>query len=254
MSPGGSHGPARGALWAAALACLAPLVAAPTQAGAALDPFPARDAARPPLVVLDPGHGGIDPGAVAVDGSLEKNLVLDMARELRHLLERTGRYRVALTRDSDAFVRLPERVARARARSGQLLLSLHADSVRAADRRGAAVYSLAAEAAPATAAADAAVLTPVGLELGRRATPDRSAALADLLADELGGVTAMLHRHRRPAGFAVLKAPDLPAVLVELGCLSNAEDARALGQAAHRAALAQAIRRALDRYFALPPS
>jgi N-acetylmuramoyl-L-alanine amidase len=240
-------------LIATALACLAPL-AAPARAGAALDPSSAREAARPPLVVLDPGHGGIDPGAVAVDGSLEKNLVLAMARELRLRLERTGRYRVALTRKGDAFVRLPDRVARARELGGQLLLSLHADSLRMADRRGAAVYSLAATAAHAGAAAGAATVTPVGLELGRPATQDRSAVMADLLVEELGAATAMLHRQRRPAGFAVLKAPDIPAVLVELGCLSNTEDARALGQVEHRAALAGAILRALDRYFADPPS
>ena len=245
MSPGGCRGPA----WAAllALAALAPLAAGPARAEAGLAPSSTLAAAWSPLVVIDPGHGGVDPGAVAVDGSFEKDLVLAMARELRDRLERTGRYRVALTRADDSFVRLPERVARARALGGQLLISLHADSLRTADRRGAAVYSLAAETG-------AAAITPVGLELGRSDTLDRSAAFADLLAEELGAATAMLHRHRRSAGFQVLKGPDLPSVLVELGCLSNPEDARALAQVEHRATLAGAILRALDRYFAVPPS
>jgi N-acetylmuramoyl-L-alanine amidase len=254
----------------------------PGQAGGKPDlvvpavPRGGRSAGDPwPLVVVDPGHGGADSGAVAVDGSFEKNLVLAAALELRRLLERAGRYRVALTRDGDSFLRLPERLARARALGGQLLVSLHADSLPAADRRGAAVYTLAEEAAPAAARvarrpgrdgkADAqggpsppghgAVLAALGLDPARRgSTQHRSAAFADLVAEELGGVTPMLHRRRRSAGFAVLRSPDIPSILLELGCLSNGDDARALGQAGHRAELARAILRALDRYFAVPPT
>jgi N-acetylmuramoyl-L-alanine amidase len=225
-----------------------------------------------PVIVIDPGHGGIDPGAVAVDGALEKDLVLEMARELRRLIEQTGRYQVELTRDGDTFIRLRDRITRARELNGRVFISLHADSLRAADQRGASVYTLSEKASDAEAARLAssenkadiltgtdlsqhdAVVATILLDLARRDTNNRAITFADLLAEEMSGVVPMVKRHRRSAGFAVLKSPDIPSVLLELGFLSNADDARNLAQADHRAKLSKAIVRAVDRFFAVPRS
>jgi N-acetylmuramoyl-L-alanine amidase len=238
-------------------------------AGPAVVPRPkAITAPERPIVVLDPGHGGIDPGAVAVNGAYEKDIVLEMARELRTLLERTGRYRVVLTRDDDSFVPLRDRIMRAREAGGRLFISLHADSIKTAASRGASVYTLSETASDEEAARLAqqenkadilagadlshhdAVVATILLDLARRDTSNRSIAFADSLAEELAEVATLLRRHRRFAGFAVLKAPDMPSVLLELGYLSNREEARRLAQADYRAKLAQAIVHALDRYFA----
>jgi N-acetylmuramoyl-L-alanine amidase len=233
-------------------------------------PKPARaaTAADPPVIVIDPGHGGADPGAVAVDGAYEKDLVLEMARDLRRLIERSGKYRVALTRDSDVFIRLRDRIAKARELGGQVFVSLHADSLRVAEQRGASVYTLSQTASDEEAARlasqenradiltgpdlsqhDAAVAT-ILIDLARRDTSNKSIAFADLLAEELASVTPLVRKHRRFAGFAVLKSPDMPSVLLELGYLSNPDDARNLAQPDYRAKLAQAVVRTLDRYFA----
>jgi N-acetylmuramoyl-L-alanine amidase len=237
-------------------------------------PKPARAAraADPPVIVIDPGHGGADPGAVAVDGAYEKDLVLEMARDLRRLIERSGKYRVALTRDSDVFIRLRDRIAKARELGGQVFVSLHADSLRIAEQRGASVYTLSQTASDEEAARlasqenradilsgpdlsqhDAAVAT-ILIDLAQRDTSNKSIALADLLAEELASVSPLVRKHRRFAGFAVLKSPDMPSVLLELGYLSNPDDARNLAQPDYRAKLAQAVVRTLDRYFAAPRS
>ena len=225
-----------------------------------------------PVVVLDPGHGGIDPGATSVDGQHEKDLVLDMARELRALIQRSGRYRVELTRDKDEFVALRDRIARARQLGGEVFISLHADSLRLSEQRGASIYTLSEEASDEEAARFAAaenkadiltgadlsqhdaVVATILIDLAMRDTNNKSIALADLMAEELGQVTQMVKRHRRFAGFAVLKSPDMPSVLLELGYLSNPDDARNLAQPDYRAKLGKAIVRALDRYFKAPRS
>lgn len=223
-----------------------------------------------PVIVIDPGHGGIDPGAVAVSGAYEKDLVLEMARELRRLIEQTGRYQVALTRDGDEFIRLRDRITKARELGGRVFISLHADSLRIADQRGASVYTLSETASDEEAARLAAqenkadilvgtdlsqhdtMVATILLDLAQRNTNNRSIGFADLLAEELAAVTPMLRRHRRFAGFAVLKSPDIPSVLLELGYLSNIDDARNLAQSDYRAKLSKAIVRALDRFFAAP--
>jgi N-acetylmuramoyl-L-alanine amidase len=235
-------------------------------------PAPRVAAERPPVIVIDPGHGGVDPGAIAVDGAYEKDIVLEMARELRRLIERSGRYRVALTRDSDVFIRLRDRIAKARELGGQVFVSLHADSLRVAQQRGASVYTLSQTASDEEAARlasqenradiltgpdlsqhDAAVAT-ILIDLAQRDTSNKSIAFADLLAEELATVSPLVRKHRRFAGFAVLKSPDMPSVLLELGYLSNPDDARNLAQPDYRAKLAQAVVRTLDRYFAAPRS
>jgi N-acetylmuramoyl-L-alanine amidase len=240
-------------------------------AAAALDgrPVPRAAPARRalPVIVIDPGHGGIDPGAIAVNGKYEKDIVLEMARQLGRLIESTGRYRVAFTREGDTFIRLRDRIARARELGGELFISLHADSLDLADHRGASVYTLSETASDEEAARlaskenradilvgtdlsqhDAAVAT-ILLDLAQRETSNRSIAFADMLADELAKVSPLLRKHRRFAGFAVLKSPDMPSVLLELGYLSNPVDARNLTRSGYRVRLARSIVRALDRFF-----
>ncbi len=225
-----------------------------------------------PVVVLDPGHGGVDPGATAVNGDFEKDLVLEMAKELRSLIERSGKYRVALTRDDDTFIRLRDRIAKARELGGNVFISLHADSLRYADQRGASIYTLSEKASDAEAARFAAqenkadiltgtdlsqhdaVVATILIDLAQRDTNNKSILFADILSEELAAVISMLRRHRRFAGFAVLKSPDIPSVLLELGYLSNPDDARNLAQPNYRAKLGHAIVRSLDRYFAAPRS
>ena len=249
------------------------LAAAPSAAAAVNGHGRAQEKPRQqaiPVIVLDPGHGGIDPGAISADGIKEKDLVLEMARELRGLIEQSGRYRVVLTRDDDEFIRLRDRIAKARQLGGQVFISLHADSLRMTELRGASIYTLSEQASDEEAAKFAAlenkadvlsgadlsqhdaVVATILIDLAQRDTNNKSIAFADILAEELAGVTSLVKRHRRFAGFAVLKSPDVPSVLLELGYLSNPDDARNLAQPDYRAKLGHAIVRALDQYFAVP--
>lgn len=221
-----------------------------------------------PIIVIDPGHGGIDPGTVGAGGVLEKEITLAMAEQLRETLLATGRYRVALTRDSDTFLALRERIDAARKAEGALFVSLHADSIGERMVSGASVYTLSATASDAEAERLAAkenkvdvligtdlsqhdpVVASILLDLVQRDTNNKSIALADVMAEELGDVTKLLRNTRRFAGFAVLKSPDIPSVLVELGYLSNPGEAAKLSQASHRRRIAHAIVKAVDRHFA----
>jgi N-acetylmuramoyl-L-alanine amidase len=191
-----------------------------------------RRAAPRPLVVVDPGHGGRDPGAVGARGTLEKTVVLAVARELRRALLATGRYRVALTREGDATLPPRTRAAFARRRRAALLVSLHADSAPGA--RGASAYTLPV-AGPGPAAS---------------AVGGPSARLARLALAEVGRVAALLDDPHREAGLAVLRASGVPAVLVELGFLSHPGDEALLRRASHRRGLARAMARAVDGWFA----
>ncbi len=247
-------------------------LAAVPRGGATASGKAATRASERPVIVLDPGHGGIDPGAIAAGGLKEKDLVLEMARELRNMIERSGRYRVVLTRDGDEFIRLRDRSAKARQLGGQVFISLHADSLRLTELRGASIYTLSEKASDEEAAKFAAlenksdvlsgadlsqhdaVVATILIDLAQRDTNNRSIAFADLLSEELASVTSLVKRHRRFAGFAVLKSPDVPSVLLELGYLSNPDEARNLAQPDYRAKLGHAIVRALDRYFAVPKS
>jgi N-acetylmuramoyl-L-alanine amidase len=210
-----------------------------------------------PLIVLDPGHGGRDPGAIGARGTEEKRVALAAAAELRRLLERSGRVRVAQTRTGDRFIALADRVAFARNRGAALFVSLHADSAPGA--RGASVYTLSETASDDLSealarrenAADAAGGLPLPTEdpavarilinLVQRETQAGSVGLARLLVPALERASPMLTQPHRQAAFAVLKAPDVPSVLVELGFLSHPEDEAALREPRHRARLAQAI-------------
>jgi N-acetylmuramoyl-L-alanine amidase len=244
------------------------VASASVPAAGAAKPGPRRTESKK-IIVLDPGHGGVDPGAIGGGGTYEKDLTLATAREIRRQLEATGRYRVVMTRDDDIFVQLRDRVARARAVNADMFLSIHADSMGSAQIRGASIYTLSETASDAEAAALAArenradIIAGVDLsvenkdvasiliDLAQRETLNRSAAFAGALVNELGRDIQLLPtKPHRFAGFAVLKAPDIPSVLLELGYLSNRQDEVLLGRPQHRSKIATAIVRAIDEHFA----
>lgn len=222
---------------------------------------------RRPIIVLDAGHGGRDPGAVGVNGVYERDVNLTMAHELAERLRQTGRYEVVLTRTDDRFITLLERIEAAREASGDLFISIHADSIDNPSQRGASVYTLSETASDAEAANLArkenkagiingadfsnqdAFVTSILIDLAQRDTNNKSIGFAELLVSELGNATELLKKTRRFAGFAVLKAPDIPSVLLELGYLSNRKDAELLTTQSHRDRLAEAIVRAIDDFF-----
>lgn len=219
------------------------------------------------IVVLDAGHGGVDPGASGVSGSYEKHITLAIARQLRDKLERTGRYKVVMTRDRDVFIPLRERTAIARRAGADLFISLHADTFRDRSVRGASVYTLSERASDkeAQALADrenkadliagfdltatSDDLSFILLDMAQRDTKNQSSRFAETLVKDLSTSSKVLRNPHRFAGFAVLKAPDVPAVLIELGFLSNKYDERALRSKSHRAKLAEAIKTSINRYF-----
>jgi N-acetylmuramoyl-L-alanine amidase len=224
------------------------------------------------IIVLDPGHGGIDSGTNGINGLMEKDLVLDEAARLARALERRGTYTVRLTRDNDTYIPLRERVNMARSWHADLFISLHADSNPDAGVSGATVYTLSESGSDKEAAALArkenqsdviagvdlsgenSEVAPILIGLAQRDTINRSTRLAQNLVARLSRATDMLPREpHRAAGFAVLKAPDVPAVLIELGYLSNTGDAGRMATPAWREGVAEAIASAVDVHF-LPQS
>lgn len=225
-------------------------------------------AKHPRTIVIDAGHGGVDPGAITAQGEYEKNIVLDTARRLRALLSQDKRYRVVMTRDSDVFVRLGDRVQLARNSEADLFVSIHADALATRNVRGASVYTLSEQASDKEAELLAAkennsdMIAGIGIgdetdelvksiliDLAQRETTNKSVHFAKLLLPELSDAGALLKNSHRYAGFRVLKAPDVPSVLVELGLLSNKKDARALTSKSGRQRLAEAIKQAIEVYF-----
>jgi len=218
-------------------------------------------------VVIDAGHGGVDPGARGVSGVYEKHITLAIARQLRDALRRTGRYKVVLTRDRDVFIPLRERTAIARRAGADLFLSLHADTLRDRKVRGASVYTLSERASSKEAQALAERenkadliagvdlssttddLSYILLDMAQRDTKNQSSRFAETLVKDMARTGQVLRNPHRFAGFAVLKAPDVPAVLIELGFLSNKHDERALRSKKHRAKMAEAIKTSINRYF-----
>jgi N-acetylmuramoyl-L-alanine amidase len=220
------------------------------------------------IVVLDPGHGGIDSGTTGVNGAMEKDLVLDEAKRVAKLLERRG-YTVHLTRDTDIYIPLRERVNISRGYDADLFISLHADSNPDPSVSGASIYTLSEHGSDAEAAALAKrenqsdIIAGVDLtgqddsvshiliDLAQRDTINRSARFAETAVAMLSPATDILPREpHRSAGFAVLKAPDVPAVLIELGYLSNVHDSDQMGTDRWRDGVASAIAAAVDRHFA----
>jgi len=220
-----------------------------------------------PLVVIDAGHGGHDPGAIGPGGAREKDLTLSLARAIRDELLSGGRVRVALTRDDDRFLVLEERAQVARALKADLFISVHADSAPGSAASGATIYTLSEVASGRTAAALAArenradVINGVNLgsessdvssiliDLAQRETMNASARFADLVKRE-GGDLPFKRDYHQMAGFAVLKAPDTPAILLEAGYISNDTDVARLRSDEGKRAIASALRRAIDVQFA----
>ena len=231
---------------------------------------PGRPSTKAPLpvVMLDPGHGGKDPGAIGVSGTYEKQVALAAAFELRKQLEATERYRVVLTRTKDAFIPLEERVAKAQERGASLFVSMHADAIADSAVRGASVYTLSNHASDAQTAALAErensadrfagpewhnappEVAHILAGLVRQETRVGSGRLARSLVGSLDRDMPMLPNPERHAGFVVLKAADIPSVLVEMGFMSNPADEAELRRPQHRAMVAEAMKRAVEAYFA----
>ena len=225
---------------------------------------PVRKIVRKPVIVIDPGHGGRDPGAVGVKGTLEKTITTAAANELAKRLRASGQYDVILTRGDDSYVDHDDRLRIARKGQADLFISIHADSTSSRAARGASVYTLADRAKGRSKRivnnqnwildVDLSEQSdPVGdilVDLAQRKTETQSDAFAEILLDELGGKTELIGNSHRRAGYYVLLAPDVPAVLLELGFLSNPEDERLLKTQAHRTKLVKAVERAIDTYMA----
>jgi N-acetylmuramoyl-L-alanine amidase len=214
-------------------------------------------------VVIDAGHGGRDPGAIGVSGVREKDVTLAAARELKRVLEARG-YEVAMSRDGDEFIQLADRVAFARARHADLFISLHADASPRGEAQGASVYMLSQRGearsralmegqnwrmdlgeAPRTGE-----VRDILVDLAQRETVNRSAQFAETVVARLNAAAIpVLDATPRNAGFFVLLAPDVPAVLVEMGFLTHSADEARLVQPEAQARLARALADAVDAYF-----
>ncbi len=222
-----------------------------------------------PLIVIDPGHGGQDPGAISKNGKHEKDVTLAMAKTLKEALEDTGRYRVHLTRSTDKFIKLQERVAIGRRQGADLFISLHADSIDKASVSGASIYTLSNKASDAQTAKLAArenradliagvdlshedkQVANILIDLAMRDTMNQSKFFANSVVKEARdkGIRLLDSPHRF-AGFAVLKAPDVPSVLIEMGFMSNNAEVGRLSTPAYRRQIAGAITKGVDNYFA----
>jgi N-acetylmuramoyl-L-alanine amidase len=231
--------------------------------------FAARQVAQPEavharkIVVLDPGHGGRDPGA-AGSWSYEKNVTLAAALALKAALERTERYQVVMTRASDVYVPLEERVRIARRAGADLFLSLHADSGPDPSIHGASVYTLSERGEQRVGyvlgrhewfleqaqASDDQAVGQILLDLTQRTTRNRSASFAQTLIERVGDRAPLLPRSQRDAGYFVLLAPDVPAALLEMGFITNPDDEARLNDPRQRAAVVEKIAQAIEDYFA----
>jgi N-acetylmuramoyl-L-alanine amidase len=228
------------------------------------------DAGRMPLVMLDPGHGGKDSGAIGVSGTYEKHISLAAGLELKRLLEAEGRYQVALTRTRDVFIPLEHRVEISESHGAALFVSMHADALPPPYRevRGASVYTLSSTASDPESAALAArensadrflgpayrAVTPqiarILSSLVQRETRVDSARLAQQMVGSLKQDVLMLTNPDRHAGFVVLQSADIPSILVEMGFMSNPQDESFLRRPAYRFRVASAMKQAIDAYFA----
>ncbi len=227
---------------------------------------PAAPVENPFTIVIDPGHGGIDSGAEGSGGTLEKSVTLAFSRELRDRLAQDPRVKVHLTREDDSFLRLDERVRIARQYGADLFISVHADTIKYKGIRGATVYTVSDQASDADAAALAArenlsdelagmavedanhAVSDILMDLVRRETHAFSIRFARTLLDELSEEVEMIKNPHRFAGFKVLKAPDVPSVLLELGYLSNKDDEKQLQSAEWRAKAIGSIAEAIEAF------
>lgn len=222
---------------------------------------------RKPMVVIDAGHGGRDPGARGVKGTNEKEITLRYAHALRDALLKTGRYDVFLTRNDDTYIMLRERLALGRNAKGDIFISIHADSAENPNTRGLSVYTLSETASDKEAAALAARenkvdiiygmnlssetpdVTEILIDLAQRETRNKSWKLAETLVDAVKTKVKLLPNTHRQAGFAVLKAPDVPSVLIELGFLSNHRDEALITSRNYRNEVVNGLVKGIDTYF-----
>ena len=240
-----------------------------SEASALPDEKPART--RPEgrrLVVIDPGHGGIDPGAIGVGKTKEKDVVLAYGLALKKVLEAVPGLDVVMTRSDDRFLTLKERVRIARQNEADLFIAIHADTVRGPEARGATIYTLSEKASDAEAEALAhkenradiiagvdletenEEVTDILIDLVQRESKTHALVFAKKAVAEMKPVTAFTGKPMRSAGFVVLKAPDVPSVLVELGYLSSRHDEKQLTSPAWRQEVAEAMGRAVEKFFA----
>jgi N-acetylmuramoyl-L-alanine amidase len=268
-----------------------PAEAAPAPAGAdehAVDreieraqtaPTPAKSGAgggspvrRLITIAIDAGHGGEDPGATGRHGTHEKDVTLSVAQRLAMLISADARMRVLLTRDGDYFVKLEKRVEKARQVHADLFVSIHADAWIRSDARGSTVFALSERGASSAAAAALArhenesdliggvnvagleaPIRSVVLDLSTSAQINDSLRFGGAVLHELEHVNRLHHAHVEQAGFAVLKAPDIPSILVETAFISNPDEERRLRDEAYQRQLAQAIYKGIQRYFERNP-
>jgi N-acetylmuramoyl-L-alanine amidase len=215
------------------------------------------------VIVIDAGHGGKDPGSLGAS-VYEKDVTLAAAKALKARLEKSGRFQVVMTRETDTFIPLEARVQVARRADADLFISMHADSGPDVGTRGASVYTLSEKGTERVARVlekddwlmkaslpgrDRAV-SQILLDLSQRATKNRSAAFAQLLLERVGEETTLLRRSHRDAGFIVLLAPDVPAVLLEMGFITNIDDEKLLSNPTSRARVVNAVGDAIESYFA----
>lgn len=218
------------------------------------------------VVMLDPGHGGQDPGAISKSGHYEKDLTLKMARETRKLLEKAG-YKVVMTRDSDVYVTLRGRVKKAHAAKADLFISIHADSTTNRSAKGLSIYTISETASDKEAAALAErenksdillgmdlgdyqqEVSSVLIDLAKQDTMKESRRYAGLVVGEMRQTVQLVPNAHRFAGFAVLKSPNIPSVLLEMGYLSNKQEERLLQKESYRKKLGEALVKAVNAYF-----
>ncbi len=229
-------------------------------------PTPKKSVAKKKVVMLDPGHGGQDPGAISRSGKYEKNLTLTMAKETKTLLEKAG-YKVVMTRDKDYYVTLRGRIEKAHKANADLFISIHADSAANSTAKGLSVYTISEKASDQEAAAlaekankddilfgmDLSEYQPeVGnilIDFAKTYTMDQSAKYADEVVKEMAKEVTLRPKAHRYAGFAVLKSPNVPSVLLEMGYLSNKDEDKQLQKESYRAKLSKALVRAVNTYF-----
>lgn len=222
---------------------------------------------KKPIIVIDAGHGGKDPGAIGISGQYEKHLTLAMAKEVRRQLLETGRYQVFMTRDKDISLTLPQRIQIAHRHEADLFASFHADSASNKKARGLSVYTISEKASDREAAAlaerenkadiilgidlsnETKEVSNILIDLAKRDTMDKSSTFASLLVGQMRKKVALVPDAHRFAGFFVLKSPSIPSVLVEMGYLSNRQEEKLLKQASYRKKLATAFVKAVDAYF-----
>lgn len=218
------------------------------------------------IIVLDPGHGGQDPGAISRSGRYEKDLVLMMAKETKELLEKAG-YKVVLTRTKDVFIPLRGRIKKAHEANGDLFISIHADSAKNSSAKGLSIYTISEKASDKEAAALAErenkadilygmdlaeyqqEVSDILIDLAKTDTMNKSSQYADNVVSEMKKKIHLVPNAHRFAGFVVLKSPNIPSVLLEMGYLSNREEEKQMWQKSYRNKLSQALVSAVNQFF-----